>query len=167
MDDKLAKMSKETVVPCFKVLSWNSPRGIKGNERKTSVRIIGVPAEIRTKHILNTSLQRYLLIQFLHISNLQNYWVLLICKRTQAYEQENTQVHPKNPRILVQYRLICKAADRKFTCPQFSPSQTTHSPPTSMNHSNPISWRGFSSRHHFTNMLLSFAQSADKLLIRE
>jgi hypothetical protein len=40
----------------FKVLSYHIPGGIEGNPGKTLVRIVSVPAKIRTKHLPNMSL---------------------------------------------------------------------------------------------------------------
>jgi hypothetical protein len=44
-----------TAVVQFKILGQN----VRGKQRRTSVRIGGVPDEIRNEHLSNTNLQRY------------------------------------------------------------------------------------------------------------
>jgi hypothetical protein len=47
-------------IPAFPCLDW-------GKSRKTSVRIAGIPVEIRTEHLPNTSLEIYLQINLFYV----------------------------------------------------------------------------------------------------
>jgi hypothetical protein len=43
----------------IELLAQNLPRGDEENDERKTVRIVGVPAEIRTEYFINTSLKRY------------------------------------------------------------------------------------------------------------
>jgi hypothetical protein len=53
-------------VAYFRVISRNDP-GVSEETSKISVRIVGVPAGIRTGHVSNTSHKRYCLANFIGV----------------------------------------------------------------------------------------------------
>jgi hypothetical protein len=63
MDEKLEKMWKEMVVAYLKLLSHNLP-GSSENIMETSLMVVGVPAELRTKNLSSISQKHDRLGQF-------------------------------------------------------------------------------------------------------
>jgi hypothetical protein len=64
VSNELERIWKEAVTSLLKELSRHSPRGIEKINEKP-VRIAGVPTDIRTEHLPNTSLERYRYIDLL------------------------------------------------------------------------------------------------------
>jgi hypothetical protein len=59
-NNELERIVKELIVIQFTLLSWNLPANIEENQ-ENSVKIVGVPTEIRTRRLLNTSQKHYIL----------------------------------------------------------------------------------------------------------